>query len=309
MSRKKIDGHVHLIPRREPGWTDPVTNYRHDAFGMLRTPLGDRRRLPPYMADSAFTAEALMEVMGEYGVEKAVLMARLESGVPEAALEAIRQYPGRFAAAVCVPIAEGSEVELQAWNSRGIRLVKFEMRGLNELYGHLQICDPVMLRLFARAEALGMTAVIDPGPVAFPSYSPGQIARVLDTFRSLRLVICHMGLPFYGLRGQQELYEKWKQMVALGACRRVWFDVTAVPDLFEAEDYPYGEGMTYFKELLEVCGPDRVIWGTDIPGTFRHATYRQMIRAFENCGFLSEGDKDKLFYENADRLYFGAAGE
>ncbi len=56
MHRRRIDGHVHLIPKREPGWIDPITQYRHDAYGMLRTPLGDRRRLPPYMADSAFEA-------------------------------------------------------------------------------------------------------------------------------------------------------------------------------------------------------------------------------------------------------------
>ena len=138
MHRRRIDGHVHLIPKREPGWIDPITQYRHDAYGMLRTPLGDRRRLPPYMADPAFEAGTRMEVVEEYGVEKAVLMARLESGVPEAALDAVKRYPGRIAGAVCVEIRREGEAQLQEWHSRGIGIVKFEMRGLNELYGKLE---------------------------------------------------------------------------------------------------------------------------------------------------------------------------
>ena len=309
MHRRRIDGHVHLIPKREPGWIDPITQYRHDAYGMLRTPLGDRRRLPPYMADSAFEAGTLMEVMEEYGVEKAVLMARLESGVPEAALDAVKRYPGRIAGAVCVEIHGEGEAQLQEWHSRGIGIVKFEMRGLNELYGKLEICDPVMMRLFGKAEELGMIVVIDPGPVAFPSYSPEQISTVLHTYPALKLVICHMGLPFYGLRKNAGLYEKWRAMISLGSCSRVWFDVTAVPDLFEEEGYPYSEALTYFKELLDICGPDRVIWGTDIPGTFRRATYSQMIEVFERCDFLDGQDKDKLFYENANQLYFNGENE
>ena len=166
-----------------------------------------------------------------------------------------------------------------------------------------------MMRLFGKAEELGMIVVIDPGPVAFPSYSPEQISTVLHTYPALKLVICHMGLPFYGLREHAGLYEKWRAMIGLGSCSRVWFDVTAMPDLFEEEGYPYSEALTYFKELLDICGPDRVIWGTDIPGTFRRATYSQMIEVFERCDFLDGQDKDKLFYENANQLYFNGENE
>ena len=52
-----------------------------------------------------------------------------------------------------------------------------------------------------------------------------------------------------------------------------------------------------------------MIWGTDIPGTFRRATYSQMIEVFERCDFLDGQDKDKLFYENANQLYFNGENE
>lgn len=62
--------------------------------------------------------------------------------------------------------------------------------------------------------------------------------------------------------------------------------------------------MSYFQELKEQTGIDRLIWGTDIPGTFQRATYRQMIRMFEQQEGLTEDEKDRLFYRNADQLYF-----
>lgn len=303
--RKRIDGHVHLIGRHETDWIDPLTGYRHGAYGMLHTPMGSRRRTPVYMADSSFTADTLAQVMDEYGVEKAVLMARLESGIGDLAVDAMQRFPGRMTAAVSVEIREQGLEELEYWNKRGIRIVKFEMRGLNEFYGKLDVDSDMMRKLFRKTEELGMIAVVDPGPVSFPSYRPEGIRHILELCPGLRLVICHLGLPYEGLKDQPEQYRKWQEMIGLGKCGRVWFDVTAMPDLFGKEGFPYSGAMEYLKEAADNVGISKLIWGTDMPGTFRHATYPQMIEMFERCSFLSEKDKDRLFYQNADELYFG----
>lgn len=300
-----IDGHVHILPMHEPDIPDPLTNNQYASYGMLYSASGKRRRLPPYVKASHVELETLLEVMDEYGVEKAVLMARLESGVPEAAVEAILRYPRRIAAAVSVKIEDKSTEELEKWYQKGIRLVKFEMRSLNEMYQDMRLIHPVLLKIIGQAETLGMIVVVDPGPVSFPSYHPEDVSVVLEKHPKLKLVICHMGLPFPGMRKQPEFYKKWKQMTELAGNERVWLDVTAIPDLFGEEDFPYPEGMSYFQELVEAHGTERMIWGSDMPGTFRNATYPQMIKAFERCSFLTERDKDRLFYANADELYFG----
>lgn len=302
--RRIIDGHVHLAGKHEPDWVDPLTGYRHGAYGMLHTPLGSRRRMPPFMADSAFSAETLLEVMDEYGVEKSVLMARLESGTGELAVHAVKLCPERIAAAVSVEIRMDSVQALSGWYQKGIRVLKFEMRGLNEFYGSVNVDCEEILSLCREAERLGMVVVFDPGPIHFPCSQPQGLKRILDMCRDLKVVICHMGLPQPGLRQQPELYRKWKSVVELADCGHVWFDVTAIPDLFDQEGFPYQEGMSYFQELKEQAGIDRLIWGTDIPGTFQRATYRQMIRMFEQQEGLTEDEKDRLFYRNADQLYF-----
>lgn len=303
--RKLIDGHVHLTPMHEDGWRDPLTGMISHRYGMITAKDGvSRRRMPAYFADSSFPVETLIAVLDENQVEKAVVMAHLDNDICETSFDAITKYPDRLRAAISVEIKEESLDALQYWRERGINILKFEMRGLNEFYGQLDVDDPMMLRLFKQAERLGMIAVIDPSPSTFSSYQPNGIRRILDQCPDLKLVVCHMGFPYRGMRQDAEIYDQWKNMTSLAKRDNVWFDVTAIPDLFSDENYPWTSAMEFLNEFVSRYGAEKVIWGTDIPGTFRNATYSQMIRAFEQCSFLTEADKDKLFYENADKLYF-----
>jgi len=273
--------------------------------GKIRRPNGDvGQRVPSYFANGAFPVETLIATMDENHVDKAVVMAHLDSEICETACDAITKYPDRLAAAICV-VPEPSQAQtLRHCCQKGIRILKFELRTMGEMYPGLTIADPQIDPILSAAEELRMIVAVDPGPTDFPCYRPDCLKRILQRHPNLRLVICHMGYPLMGLRSRPEVYRRWLDTISLGTFDQVYFDVTAVPDLFLKENFPYPEGMTFLKELYETCGPHKLIWGTDMPGTFRNATYTQMIQAFERVDFLSDGEKDLLFYANANEIYF-----
>ena len=47
---------------------------------------------------------------------------------------------------------------------------------------------------------------------------------------------------------------------------------------------------------------EKLIWGSDVPGTLNRATYPQMMEMFRRAG-LTEGELEGLFYANALRAY------
>lgn len=303
--RRYIDGHVHINPFHEVGWVDKLTGMTKLEYGIIADKNGNARRAAPScMNNGIFTAEQLIATMDENGVEKAVVMAHLASDICETAFDALSKYPNRLRTAISVVPDENGIKELEYWNSKGISILKCEMRGMNEFLGKVDIDEPRMLNLFKKAEELKMTVVIDPSPSTFPSYQPEGIERVLDVCPDMKLVICHMGFPFKGMRKNPTIYKKWLKMTSLAARDNVHFDVTAIPDLFEEENFPWSSAMEFLNEFVSRYGSDKAIWGTDIPGTFRNATYKQMQVAFERCEFLTEDDKDKLFYRNANTVYF-----
>lgn len=303
--RKRIDGHVHISPHHRDGWRDPLTGMVNHAHGILEDAQGHiRRKLPAYFADSSFPVESLIAVMDENGIEKAVVMAHLESEIGETAYDALCKFPDRLQTAVSVEANESGLEALKRWNDKGIHILKCEMRSLNEFYGKMDVDAPQMMALYKEAEKRNMILVVDPSPSTFPSYQPEGLAHVLDLCPNLKLVICHMGFPYKGMRNDATIYGKWKKMTDLAKRDNVWFDVTAIPDLFAEENFPWTSAMEFLNEFVSKYGADKVIWGTDIPGTFKNATYTQMIKAFEDCTFLTEENKDKLFYQNANELYF-----
>ena len=303
--RRYIDGHVHINPIHEVGWVDPLTGDKELGDGLIEDKNGVVGRFTPaFLHNGWFPVEQLIATMDENNVEKAVVMAHLSGDICETAYDAFSRYPNRLRTAISVVPDDEGVKRLEYWNEKGISILKCEMRSMNEFLGRVDIDEPRMLKLFKKAEELKMTVVIDPSPSTFPSYQPEGTERVLDACPDLQMVICHMGFPFKGMRNNSDIYKKWLKMTSLAARDNVHFDVTAIPDLFAEENFPWPSAMEFLNEFVSRYGVNKAIWGTDIPGTFRNATYTQMKVAFERCEFLTEDDKDKLFYRNADEVYF-----
>jgi predicted TIM-barrel fold metal-dependent hydrolase len=69
-------------------------------------------------------------------------------------------------------------------------------------------------------------------------------------------------------------------------------------------EYPYPKAQEVVKQLYHEVGPDRLMWGSDMPAVERYCTYRQSLDYIRlHCDFITPGDMDKILGDNAVRLF------
>lgn len=303
MMKRFIDAHVHITPAAALGTKNDRFGTEVMPYGYLKMGEEGFYTMPPYIHDSQFTEDTLVKLMDVYGVEKAVILQSLMSPRNEAVAKAVEKYPDRLAGAMIIEPVGGWEEQMEYWYGRGLRAIKFEMRAYTNpaAWPDISYTDPRMLKLFEKAQKLGLTVTIDPAPVDFPVYEPEKLFEAIRKFPALHFVLCHMAYP--QPLDTPELETRWEQMLTVAALPNCFLDVSAMPDFFDAEGWPYPTALKLLKKAKEVAGAQKLIWGTDISGTLNRATYVQMMEMFYRADCLNEEELDGLFYRNAKRAY------
>ena len=68
-------------------------------------------------------------------------------------------------------------------------------------------------------------------------------------------------------------------------------------------EYPYAWAMPILERLYRELGPDKLIWGSDMPAALRSCTYRQsMDYVLRHAGFMTAADLDLFCGGNLARL-------
>ena len=63
--------------------------------------------------------------------------------------------------------------------------------------------------------------------------------------------------------------------------------------------YPFARAHTHIRQVYDRFGPDKLIWGSDMPNVERYCTYRQALTyLLDHCDFLSPMDREKIFRRN-----------
>ncbi|MDD3251703.1 MAG: amidohydrolase family protein [Lachnospiraceae bacterium] len=309
--RKRIDGHAHIKPCSLLDKWDEKFGITLKKFGKWETLDGEFARfaMPEYMETSSFSANALIQVLDRNAVERVMVMQSVCLSCNEDMALAVREYPGRIRAAmIVVPEDESCLDEIQYWAGRGLTGIKFEMNpryGLPYLKPDFRFNSPLAHKICAKAAECGLTIIIDPSRVGSAGYQVEALEELFKDHRDVKFVVCHAGFPLYGIKENPDQYRRWRQMIRLGGGENVWFDLAAIPDLFCEEGYPFCSSFELLKELKDVAGAGSIIWGTDVPGTYSNATYRQMIDMYENSQLFDDRELDDIFYNNASKVYFG----
>ncbi len=264
--------------------------------------------MPPYLTDSCFSEEGLIALMDAHGVEAAVIQQTPLSPQNEETARAVERYPDRLSGAMLLEPREGWREEMEYWSGRGLRSVKLEMRSLTEqtMYPGLRYTGERMLALFSRAGELGLTVTIDPAPTDHGIYAPEELRAALEACPKTRFVLCHLAYP--RPMDNPEGREKWERMAGLGRFPNCWLDVSAMPDFFGEEGWPYPTALELLGRVRDAMGIRKLIWGSDIPGTLCAAAYPQMIDMFRR-GDLTPAELEALFYRNAPEAYRLPAGK
>ena len=179
------------------------------------------------------------------------------------------------------------------WVEQQIKEGRIDFFGeiLNQYYG-ISSSDSLLLPYYSLAEKYNLPVGIHTG-AAGPNHgspnfkmemgSPVLLKSMLTQFPRLRVWIMHCGDQYY-----KETI-KVMQENAL-----VYSDISVIsnPDIVPAEKF-----FTVMKAFIDAGLEDRLMFGTD------NGDVKKVIKAVEALDFLSTVQKNKLYYQNAERFF------
>lgn len=305
-----IDAHAHVVDR-VAGVTGTGAT-RSGRYGKIVWGNNELQLLTPATDPTTFPPEMLIAHLDWAGVDRAVLLQGSFYGELNAYVaEAVdRFHPRLVGAALVDPTRRDAVRELRrCFDEYGYRVVKLELSvatGLRGLHPDLHLDDERLLRLFREAAEVDAVVTLDLGSVGSASYETEALERIINRFPSLRIVIAHLAQPPVG-KSNPELIADWEKQLHLGESGTVWFDLSSLPAYAAAdlEMYPYRSAQWFVQRATAVVGSERLMWGSDVPGTLTAATYPQLL-AFvaDECEFLSDEQRKDILGRTALRVYF-----
>ncbi len=174
-----------------------------------------------------------------------------------------------------------------------------KMRGLRPMLQILPdddwIADPALDPAIAamQAHGLGFDAL------AFSRHLP-FLRRFAERHPALPIVIDHGAKPFIA----DGLLDPWRdEMRALAALPNVWCKLSGLVTE-AASDWRPEQLVPYVRHLVELFGPDRLMWGSDWPVLELRTDYQTWLELAESLSGVSDpAGKAALFGGTARRFY------
>lgn len=94
-----------------------------------------------------------------------------------------------------------------------------------------------------------------------------------------------------------------KEQIELARNKNVRIESGGITWLFNSEFYPYPSAVKAIKEAAEICGMDKLMWGSDYPRTMVEITYKMSYDFILKTGELTEQEKNAFLFENAKAFY------
>jgi len=299
-----VDFHVHLWER-----VDGLERGKHTssaAHGLVAYDgVEFERWTPPSFVDSAAGAEMFIEYMDWVGVHRAVLMqAPCYGFFNRDYAELLNAHPDRFVAAFGLAdprqgrraVAELQEI-ITVYNLAG---VKFQLADTQ-----FMLDDERYLPFWDKLAELGGIAAFDMA-VRHDDPFGWQIAaleRVVGKFDGARFVLLHLGTPSLHDVSQTYPFPDLQRTLQLGKYPNVWFELGGMPWACRHEEYPYQRGQGMIRAAVEQVGAERIMWGSDWPGTLCQCTYQQNVDIVRrHCEFLTPRQRAQILGGTACRV-------
>lgn len=293
-------------------------NFRVAKYGRFEwtTDEGDAyvQYFAPGFVGQTSTAEYMVAEMDYAGVGTGILQNHGAYGIlNDFFADCVRQYPDRFIGTAGIREAEaytdGQVSELhRCANTLGLKAVFFQVGGFWEGAYRERLDDAKYAPFWEEVRRLGLTVMWDPSSVpdeTAQDYSKQlvRIHRVHERHPGMPGVIVQaLPLGLFAPDGRYQIPDVARELAKLPDFA---FEI-AYPISYGREwEYPYRETWPLIHQLYDWFGPERLVWGSDMPNVLRFCTYRQSYEYLRHCDFLSAGDLDLFLGGNIARL-FGA---
>ena len=255
--------------------------------------------IPACLGEYDVTPEAVLKVMDEAGVSKAVMLQGNFLGPQNLyTYEAAKKYPDRLAAAATYdPFCRNVDsIRKHLFEDLGIKIVKFEVSTGSGLMSYHPTIPPdgdVIEEMLSYAEMHNNTVVFDIGRYPAECWQPEALARAIKRHPDTQFVVCHLLAP----RGlvQEDVWLKGMKALTLD---NVAFDLASLPSN-QGKDatYPYPDAIHYIKRAIELVG-------RDLPMNLCKDSYRHLIDYIVLSNEISTSDKENIMSATAAKVYF-----
>ena len=272
-----IDAHLHLWETQQ-GIVDGKPVY---SVGGGRSDFGGeiRQMMPPYLIDGKNTIEPLIANMNYAGVSGCVVTQEyIDGNQDEYLLKAKEKFPERVK--ICSLYEEKAEYHIDGFDGVKLCASRLANQDLTVLY-------PV----FKKVEEAGKFISID---LADGSAQVGPMEELIERCPNLRIAIGHFGMV---------TREGWKEQIKLARNKNVYIESGGITWLFNYEFYPYKEAVDAILEARDICGIEKLMWGSDYPRTMTAITYQMSLDFVEKTNKLTKLEKELFLGQNAKDFY------
>lgn len=291
-----IDAHAHIYERLS-GF-GPRGEARAIGGGRVEWATGEVEQfILPEHGDTGFSAETLIKLMDEGGVDRAVLLQGSNYGFQNSYVsETVKKYPDRFVGAGTLdPFCAGAErIFENIADNLNLRILKLEISqgyGLCGYHPDLKIDGGELAPILSECEKNNITLTVDTGVMDTAGFQIDGLCRVCDRYPSLTVVVAHTLFPREDGRNGKRL-EYLRKL----ASAKVYFDVANLRlHLQEQRDY--------LRQAMDIVGADHLMWGSDCPGIFLNRGYRDLIDDVCDYERFSKNELTFLLGETAKKVY------
>jgi hypothetical protein len=271
-----IDAHVHLW-KVQNGRVNGSQVY---GLGNGRSNFGGEilQMTPPYLLNTENTVEGLIANMDYAQVNGAVVTQEYIDGNQDAYLKLAKEkYPDRIK--ICSLYEENDDFQTEGFD------------GIKICAGRLQEPLENTIKVFKKAEQTGKFVSID---LADGNTQVPVMEEIIQECPNVKIAIGHFGMVTRA---------GWEDQIKLARHKNVYIESGGITWLFHDEFYPYPSAVEAILIAGELCGMEKLMWGSDYPRTMTAITYRMAQDFVTKSSRLSETEKRMFLGETSEKFY------
>lgn len=289
---KIVDAHSHLWLKQDTTWNGKVIRTLDNGRSMF---LGEEvQMVPPFMIDGCNSAEVFLSNMNYAQVSAAVVTQEFIDGIQNDYLQEVQaRYPDRFlVCGMADYFSDGyAEEARRLIDERGFRAIKIPAHRLVLDDRRVWMTSDEMMRMFHLMENRGVIFSVD---LADGDTNVAEMKEIIQECPKLKIAIGHFGMP---------TTDRWHEQIKLARNENVYVESGGITWLFNSEFYPFAGAIRAIREAIDICGIEKLMWGSDYPRTITAITYRMSYDFVLKSTELTDREKMLFLGENARRFY------